>query len=55
MREGELFGLAEEDLDLDGDKTVRVRRQVKKLRQRACGLTMERFGCLTHRTFPSNI
>lgn len=31
MREGELFGLAEEDLDLDGDKTVRVRRQVKKL------------------------
>lgn len=31
MREGELFGLAEEDLDLDGEKIVRVRRQVKKL------------------------
>ena len=29
--EGELFGLAEEDLDLDREKIVRVRRQVKKL------------------------
>ncbi len=31
MREGELFGLAEEDLDFDREKIVRVRRQVKKL------------------------
>jgi integrase len=31
MREGELFGLAEEDLDLDGGKILRVRRQVKKI------------------------
>jgi integrase len=31
MREGELFGLAEDDLDLDGEKVVRVGRQVKKI------------------------
>lgn len=31
MREGELYGLAEEDLDLDGEKIVRVRRQVKRI------------------------
>jgi integrase len=31
MREGELFGLAEEDLDLDEEKVVRVRRHVKKI------------------------
>jgi integrase len=31
MREGELFGLALEDLDLDGEKILRVRRQVKKI------------------------
>lgn len=31
MREGELFGLALEDLDLDKDKILRVRRQVKKI------------------------
>ena len=31
LREGELFGLAEEDLDLDAEKVVRVRRQVKKI------------------------
>ena len=30
MREGELFGLAAEDFDLD-EKIVRVRRQVKKI------------------------
>jgi hypothetical protein len=33
MREGELFDLAEEDLDLDGEKIVRVRRQVRKIGQ----------------------
>jgi hypothetical protein len=33
MREGELFGLAEEDLDLDGEKIVRVRQQVRKTGQ----------------------
>jgi integrase len=31
MREGELFGLAEEDIDLDGEKVVRVRRQFKAI------------------------
>jgi integrase len=31
MREGELFGLAEEDFDLDQEKIVRVRRQVKRI------------------------
>jgi integrase len=31
MREGELFGLAEEDLDLDQEKIVRIRRQVKRI------------------------
>jgi len=31
MREGELFGLAEEDLDLGEEKVVRVRRQVKRI------------------------
>jgi integrase len=31
MREGELYGLAEEDLDLDQEKIVRVRRQVKRI------------------------
>lgn len=31
MREGELFGLAEEDLDFDNVKILRVRRQVKKI------------------------
>ena len=31
MREGELFGLAEEDFDLDGERVVRVRRRVKKI------------------------
>jgi integrase len=31
LREAELFGLSEEDLDLDGEKVVRVRRQVKKI------------------------
>jgi integrase len=30
-REGELFGLAAEDLDLDQDKIVRVRRLVKRI------------------------
>jgi integrase len=33
MREGELFGPAEEDIDLDGEKVVRVRRQVKQIGQ----------------------
>jgi len=31
MREGELFGLAQEDLDLDEERVVRVRRQVKRI------------------------
>jgi integrase len=31
MREGELFGLAEEDFDLDVEKVVRVRRRVKEI------------------------
>jgi integrase len=31
MREGELFGPAEEDLDLDQEQIVRVRRQVKRI------------------------
>jgi integrase len=31
MREGELYGLAEEDIDLDGEKILRVRRQAKKI------------------------
>lgn len=31
MREGELYALAEEDIDLDDAKVLRVRRQVKKI------------------------
>jgi integrase len=31
LREGELFGLAEEDFDLNDEKVLRVRRQVKKI------------------------
>jgi integrase len=31
MREGELFGLAADDFDLDDEKVVRVRRQVKRI------------------------
>jgi integrase len=31
MREGELYGLGEEDFDLDGQKVLRVRRQIKRI------------------------